>query len=115
MPLSKFAYLRAVNGLRERYRQEWSYGFRCGTEIINEEIDHIGFDRHGGLEDVENLRVALAGLEDLDRRIISQLYVEGRTEAEAAAELGIGQPAVSKRKGTALGKLRRALKKNLEN
>jgi DNA-directed RNA polymerase specialized sigma subunit len=54
----------------------------------------------------EALHQGLAKLAEQDRWLIERLFWEGQTEAEVAKEIGISQPAVSKRKCAILRELR---------
>ena len=57
----------------------------------------------------EALHQGLAQLAGPDRWLIERLFWDGNTEAEVAEELGISQPAISKRKCAIIRKLRSRL------
>ena len=58
----------------------------------------------------EQLHKALSLLPDDERVLIEQLYFEGRTEREMAAELGLSQKGVNKRRQRILEHLRELIK-----
>jgi DNA-directed RNA polymerase specialized sigma subunit len=62
-----------------------------------------------GAWELDELRGALAQLEDLERWMLQRMFWEGRVQGEIARELGVSQPAVCKRKRQVLDKLRRFL------
>jgi DNA-directed RNA polymerase specialized sigma subunit len=90
-----------------RSRQEWSYALHLTSEIS---ADGSG----GAIEEgeipnattFEALHQGLAKLAEQDRWLIERLFWDGHTEAELAEELGISQPAVSKRKCAIIRELR---------
>jgi RNA polymerase sigma factor (sigma-70 family) len=55
------------------------------------------------------LDTAIAGLPEDERRCVVARYLEGRTQQEIAAELGLSQPTVHRRLETAVERLRGAL------
>ena len=126
VPFDRFLYQRGMARALTRYRQEWCYGtrFQSGDTDIGdlgeEEQDSLECNaRHGGREAVDcccesdplpehgMLEEALAALSALNRRLITLLYFDGRTECEIAVEFGVSQPAICKRKQVALRALHR--------
>ena len=61
--------------------------------------------------EVQQLHKALALLSDEERELIEQLYFNERTEREIAAQTGLSQNAVNKRRQKIIGKLRKIFKK----
>lgn len=59
---------------------------------------------------LDKLRSALKGLSEEELHLIEQAYSYEKSEREIAAELGISQKAVNKRKTKLLAKLRESLK-----
>jgi DNA-directed RNA polymerase specialized sigma24 family protein len=122
VPLGAFVHSRILGRVLARYRQEWSYGLHCpgqGPEP-GDDGDSEGWSetsripapppdlRHQELWEMVSL------LESRHRRLVIQLFSEGRTEAEIARQLGLSQRAISKRKQAALDALRRCLKASEE-
>ena len=58
---------------------------------------------------IEKLRDTVKKLDDEELDLIKQIYVDEKTQREIAAELGISQNAVNKRKIKLLNKLRKFL------
>lgn len=107
VPFSIFARQRVLTSTLTRYRQEWAYAFRSAQEHDPESSDSklLGsttskvFDHwqeHG-----------LARLSKPDLWLVEQLFLRDRTEADVAAQIGITQPAISKRKRAIVMQLRR--------
>jgi len=59
---------------------------------------------------LETLRQAMSGLQEHDAALIRGLYMEGKTEREIAALLGISRGEANKRKGRILAQLRTIMK-----
>jgi RNA polymerase sigma factor (sigma-70 family) len=57
----------------------------------------------------ESVAHAVASLPKPDRDLIRNLFWEGQTEAEIAAQLKVTQQAISKRKAVILKRLRKTL------
>ena len=109
VPRGAFVRLRILSSLRTRYRQEWSYALHCGPEAAGggettEPEERLAPDRAD-----ETLRPSLARLPDPDRWLLQRLFWEGCTESDLAAELGIAQSTVNKRKRSILLGLRRTI------
>ena len=112
--LAAFVHSRMLARVLTRYRQEWSYGLHCPRRVV--EDGDFPEERSTGQVAVAHLDLASQGfwemvtlLDAKPRRLVIQLFCEGRTEAEIARELGLSQRAVSKRKQAALGALRQCL------
>jgi RNA polymerase sigma factor (sigma-70 family) len=109
VPRSAFVRLRVLSSLRTRYRQEWSYALHCGPEAAAGGDENRFEARPTPPRAHEVLRPSLATLPDPDRRLLQRLYWEGCTESDLAAELGIAQSTVNKRKQSILHGLRQAI------
>lgn len=104
---------RIQNNLLKRYRQEWSFARHC--------CRHFTTDKPAEPDILENdlglmlsaLGIAMAALSEPDRRLIEMLYCQQRNESQVAAEMGVCQSAISKRKRRILSKLSNAMKNNL--
>ena len=88
---------RILNSVLKSYRQEWSFARHCGRCIVCEPAEPDDPD-DGVAPMLPCLPCALAQLSEPDRRLIQMLYWEHRTEAQIAADFGISQQAISKRK-----------------
>jgi len=111
VPMAGFVFVRVEARALTRFRQEWRYALRItsdATEIIE---THAGADAapHSAGAAFEYLDGAFGRLPELERWLLDQLFWHRRTEAGIAAELHISQPAVSKRKRSALLRLRALL------
>jgi RNA polymerase sigma factor (sigma-70 family) len=109
VPLGAFCYRRCVTAIRTFHRREWSYGRRHhGLPEGSEPRDATARPsiEQRGPGDVED---ALSTLGPSERRVLSAIFLEGRTEAELAALEGVSQQAVSKRKRLALNRLQKKL------
>lgn len=104
VPLGAYVRSRIMAGALTRSRQEWRYGLRYGADA-DPPVRSIEDAPPSGVVQ-ESVRGELNQLPDSDRLLIERLYWDGWTEAEVAAELGISQPAVNKRKRAILDKLR---------
>lgn len=79
-------------------RQEETLASRLGTDDPN----------FGGIDDRSVLAPALAKLPERERRIIHLRFVEGLTQSEIAAEIGVSQMHVSRLLSASLARLRAA-------
>jgi DNA-directed RNA polymerase specialized sigma24 family protein len=109
VPWAAFARQRVLSSLRTRHRQEWSYAVHCGTCVTARTLDDPPEPPSDHGPSAETLRPTLARLADVDRRLLQRLYWDGCTEADLAAELGIAQSTVNKRKRSILLDLRRTI------
>ncbi len=110
-----FVMCRVMARCLTRYRQEWAFAGRC-EELSAEPGDsakewgrRYPHQNEARIWEHQDLVRAVNQLKELDRWILKQLFWEERREEDVAEELGVSQPAVSKRKRTILGKLRRLL------
>ena len=106
VPLSAFMYARVMASARTQYRREWRYALRCVSGI--REAGQTEESKHGvrGVRITpEWLPITIALLPDVDRWLIQQLFWLGLTQAEVARQMGVSQPAVSKRKRAIIRKL----------
>lgn len=109
IPLHPFVEGRAIAGVLTRYRREWRYALRTVPFLIEWE-DAMPLSAADEPPVLEALRCAISELPLVDQRLLHALFWEGRHEAEVAADLGISQQAVSKRKHHAIEALRTWLK-----
>jgi DNA-directed RNA polymerase specialized sigma24 family protein len=109
VPWGAFVRLRVLSSLRTRHRQEWSYALHCGKPVDDPTGDSSPSAPAATAAVAERLRPSLARLADGDRRLLERLFWEGCTEADLAAELGIAQSTVNKRKRSILRSLRVAI------
>jgi DNA-directed RNA polymerase specialized sigma24 family protein len=110
VPWGAFARQRVLSSLRTRHRQEWSYAVHCGRAVPSRlDLDPPAATL-GSAPVLETIQPTLQGLAALDRRLLERLFWEGCTESDLAAELGIAQSTVNKRKRSILLGLRRTMK-----
>ena len=107
VPLSIFARQRVLTSTLTRYRQEWAYALRSPQEYDPQRSNSKLLD----FTDTEVFNDwperALARLSQSDLWLVEQLFLRDRTEAEVATQIGITQPAISKRKRAIVTQLRR--------
>lgn len=110
VPREAFLRQRVMRRSLALYRREWSYAVR---RVIEEELDRRA---EPGKKDLARyvarllfLQRSLALLPAPDLGIIEGLFWGARSETEIAAELGITQQAVSKKKRKILAVLRRSI------
>lgn len=107
IPLRAFLQRRATEAVLTRYRREWRYALRT---VCAEEHDSL---IHPPPPDdppiYESVRRALLDLPAGDRRLLYALYCQSLPEEAVAAQCGITQQAVSKRKHRILRALRSRL------
>lgn len=95
-----FVTSRVMGRLLTRYRQEWSFASRTGCRSIDaEEYSAIGPLVSAPSDDGmrQSLIAAVNQLSETDRWLVRQIFWQDRNQSELASELGISQPAVSKR------------------
>jgi DNA-directed RNA polymerase specialized sigma24 family protein len=91
-----FVTSRVMGRVLTRYRQEWSFAVRF--EHWSENSPEPMAIRPVARPDWgENLRDAVDRLPEVDRWLVSQIFWHDRDQSDLAHELGISQPAVSKR------------------
>jgi DNA-directed RNA polymerase specialized sigma24 family protein len=107
VPLRAHVRRRVLASVLTRSRQEWSYALRFVFEMSAVgSRGAIEEDEYPNATTFEALHQGLAKLAEQDRWLIERLFWDGQTEAEVAEEIGISQPAVSKRKCAILRELR---------
>ncbi len=100
---------RIHNSVLHRYRQEWSFARHCGLPVAREPVeDDEPEDEVDAM--LPCIPDALARLSEPDRRLLQMLYWEHRSEAQIAADMGVTQQAISKRKRRILSALSTVLK-----
>ncbi len=102
---------RILNDVLKRYRQECSFCWHCGRRLTGEpaeEAENLD-DAVGPM--VLRLAGAVAQLAEPNRRLIKLLYWQHRTESEVAADFGVSQQAINKRKRRIFAQLADVLKK----
>jgi DNA-directed RNA polymerase specialized sigma subunit len=98
VPFSAFARQRVLTSTLTRYRQEWAYALRSTPEHDPEKPESRLWDSTTSEVFDDWPRHALARLSEPDLWLIEQLFLRDRTEANIATQIGINQPAISKRK-----------------
>jgi RNA polymerase sigma factor (sigma-70 family) len=109
VPLDAFLRLSVMAAVRTQYRQEWVYALRFLPQANGPEPDSPKDRSLPSVELHESLREILAKLSPADRWVMSQFFWQGATEAEVARNVGVSQPAMSKRKARIIESLRRSL------
>jgi hypothetical protein len=107
VPFTVFARQRVLTSTLTRYRQEWAYAFRSAQEHDPESSDSKLLDFTATEVFNDWPEHALARLSKPDLWLVEQLFLSDRTEADVAAQIGITQPAISKRKRAIVTQLRR--------
>jgi hypothetical protein len=112
VPFSAFAQQRVLTGTLTRCRQEWAYALRLTPEYDPESSDsrRLVFAASAAFDACP--RHALARLSQSDLWLVGQLFLRDRTEADIAAQIGITQQAISKRKRSIVKQLRRYIEPN---
>ena len=104
-----FIRSRVLAGVLTRYRREIAYARLCpkGIDLAEYAPSAPGITGH----EVECLvvRELVAGLSNVERWLMEQLFWLKRTERQVAVDLGISQQAVSLRKRMTLRKLQALL------
>jgi DNA-directed RNA polymerase specialized sigma24 family protein len=108
VPLDAFLYLRVVESVWTRYRQEWSFGRRCRPDATLPDRPAAGLDWPDS-ELLDRLVSMLGNLSEGEQRLIRRLFWDGRTEDELALELGVTRQAINLRKQKLLHGLRSEL------
>jgi len=89
-----FLTSRVMGRVLTRYRQEWCFATRFAPWTENSGEDTAP---RSSQDLDENLRDAVRRLPAADRWLVSQIVWHDRDQRDLALELGISQPAVSKR------------------
>jgi DNA-directed RNA polymerase specialized sigma24 family protein len=104
---------RIHNNLLKRYRQEWSFAHHCCRAVDTvKPAEPKALDETPDLM-LSGLKNALAALSEPERRLIEMLYWQQRNESQVAAEMGVSQPAINKRKRLILSKLSNIINNHL--
>jgi DNA-directed RNA polymerase specialized sigma24 family protein len=97
-----FVKSRVMGRLLTRYRQEWNFARRVAhwsseTEDgpVSTLMDAARADSAGDMR--KTVTDAVNGLPEPDRWLVMQLFWHDRDQRELARELGVSQPAISKR------------------
>ncbi len=100
---------RIHNSVLHRYRQEWSFARHCGLTVVREPVEKDDPEDESAamLPSIPN---ALGKLSEPDRRLIEMLYWKHCSESQVAADMGVSQQAISKRKRRILSTLSAVLK-----
>jgi len=106
VPFSAFVRQRVLADTLTRYRQEWAYALRLAQKHDPKDFDTRTLDSTASAVFDAWPGHALARLSKPDHWLVEQLFLRSRTEATIAAEIGITQQAVNKRKSTILLRLR---------
>jgi RNA polymerase sigma factor (sigma-70 family) len=105
VPLDAFLYRRVIESVWSCYRQEWTFGrrFRPDESLPDRAATEPG---RPDPELLDRLADILQTLDEGERRLISQLFWDGRPEDQVAFDLGVSRQAVNKRKQKLLRRLR---------
>jgi RNA polymerase sigma factor (sigma-70 family) len=106
VPFHAFARSQVLTSTLTRYRREWAYALRSTREYDPESCDSKFLDSFASAVIRDWLGPALARLPKPDLWLIEQLFLRDRTETDIAAQIGITQPAISKRKRSIVMQLR---------
>jgi hypothetical protein len=107
VPFGAFARSQVLTSTLTRYRQEWAYAFRSVHEHDPESSDSKLLPSTTSEVFDDWPEHALARLSKPDLWLLEQLFLRDRTEADVATQIGITQPAISKRKRAIVMRLRR--------
>jgi DNA-directed RNA polymerase specialized sigma24 family protein len=98
-----FIISRVMARLLTRYRQEWTFARHLGHSPLDSECQtygHVTYQDPHACNSValpEDVDAAIDGLPETDRWLLSQIFWYGRGQTDLARELGVSQPAISKR------------------
>jgi hypothetical protein len=106
VPFGAFARSQVLTSALTRYRQEWAYAFRWAQEHDPENSVSKLLDSTTSEMFDDWPEHSLAHLSKPDLWLVEQLFLRDRTEADVAAQIGITQPAISKRKRAIIMQLR---------
>jgi DNA-directed RNA polymerase specialized sigma subunit len=107
VPFGAFARQRVLTGTLTRYRQEWTYALRSAQEHNPNSSNSKLSDSTATEVFNDGLGSALTHLSKSNLWLIEQLFLRDRTEADVATQIGVTQPAISKRKRAIVTQLRR--------
>ena len=107
VPFIAFARQRVLTSTLTRYRQEWAYTLRAAQEYDPEKPNSKVLDSTTSEVFNDWPDSALAQLSKPDLWLIEQLFLRDRREGDIAIQIGITQPAISKRKRAIIMQLRR--------
>jgi DNA-directed RNA polymerase specialized sigma subunit len=108
VPFGAFAHQRVLTGTLTRCRKEWAYALR-----LTPEYDPASSSDSRRLDSAVSAMFdrcpehALSRLSKSQFWLAEQLFLKDRTEADIAAQIGITQQAISKRKRAMVIELRR--------
>ena len=109
VPFSAFVHQRVLTGTLTRCRQEWAYALRLAPGHGPKSSDSGLFNSVAPAAFDSCLRQALARLSKSDLWLVEQLFLKDRPEADIAAQIGVTQQTISKRKRAIMMQLRRCL------
>lgn len=88
-----FVVSRVMAGLLTRYRQEWRFALRS----VDLSLASSTASANGNRLLAAGLKAAVARLPGWDRWLLGQVFWKDRRQSELASELGVSQPAISKK------------------
>lgn len=109
VPLEAFVHQRVWARILRRYRREQAFARRVRIAADGHELDDATTTHSpdaNAFETLESLQQSLRRLPKAQRRLIDELYWQGRSVGEIAATLSLSQSAISRRKRRALDQLR---------
>jgi DNA-directed RNA polymerase specialized sigma subunit len=109
VPLDAYARRRVLSRTFTRYRQEWAFALRMAEELESHRCETAASDSTRPMLAGQKFRCVLDRLPESDRWLIRQLFMNDRTEADIAEEMGISQQAINKRKRAILAHMRREI------
>jgi RNA polymerase sigma-70 factor (ECF subfamily) len=110
VPVPRFVQGIARHVLCDTVRQRIRHQSDAGdaTDLLPAN-DPSALDRIVAIEERESLRIALNRLRGADRELLRLCYVDGRSLADIAKELGVSSERIRKKKSRALERLRALL------
>jgi RNA polymerase sigma-70 factor (ECF subfamily) len=109
VPLDAYARQRVLSRTFTRYRQEWAFALRMAEELGAEAHESTLSDCIRPMVAGQKFRSVVDRLPESDRWLIRQLFMNDRSEADIAEEMGISQQAINKRKRAILARMRREI------
>jgi len=101
----RFVFRRVDREVRNRQRREWAFGRRSQPMDDATRLDFVVGPHYPH----DELQQAILQLPERQRHVIVLLFFEDLTEALAAEQLDLGQPAVNRLKRAGLESLRKCL------